>query len=358
MKKIIAMILALTTMGGMAVSAVAKEGMAEAAVNQTNAITFAYDENGIDLSTSPLLNPGETYRFLVKVNGNDMSAEQFNSFKFRYANEAGKRMIDSIKVEKYKSQYYLTIKTKANYNLTDVEDVSYEITVNDSKGEFQNISVPALNFQVGYRTMPDSSVGDPDLVSISNDSPIVTEAQFEALNELADGREVLLAGNDWEYEVRVHGLKDTNLVYNNEEIGDIVEQYPENSFKFLNFPANPQFRANGTLRFHVSNEFDEYEGRFFVYQYQDGKLIKQNAELDPMNEILSLDTKGLGSFVITNQEITDGAVVQNNTSPADTSNTGSGVSNPDTGANDFVGLAAALAVVGAAGAAATYKKRK
>ena len=180
---------------------------------------------------------------------------------------------------------------------------------------------------------------------------------------MSEGKEVTFANDDWEYSVRVNGMKDTNMVSNSDEIDEITEKYENNDFKFVSFPAGPEFRSTGTLSIDVSSEMDSYEGKFFVYRYLSGKLIKMDTTLNVDEEVLSLKTKQLGRFVITNKAITGTTVVENNGSTSnggnaneDSSNNGT-ETNPDTGAENFVGIALAMALVSAAGIAVARKRK-
>ncbi|WP_312641542.1 NPXTG-anchored protein [Hydrogenoanaerobacterium sp.] len=361
MKKIIAMILALTTAASLAVTA-----FAETSDNNTEAknatISFDKDADGVELNKDTVLTPGKTYYFPVKYTaaGSDtaeaLTSAQFNSFKFHFANEEGKRSIDSIKVEKYKSVYSLAVKTKAGWPTT-ISDVAYAVTVIDTKNTDAEINAASLNFQVGYKTIDESALKNPDYVTVNPSAPVITEDNFNTLNDLADGKEVTFANGDWEFTVRVKGMKDTNMVSNQDDIDEIVEKFEGQEFKFVSFPGGPEFRTTGTLSIDVSSEMEDYAGKFFVYRYLNGKLTKVDASVNADDELLTIKTKQLGRFVITNKEIKDNTIVVEGGNNGSSSNGNGSEKNPDTGANDFVGLAVAMAAVAAAGIVVARKRK-
>lgn len=362
MKKIIAMILALATTASLAVSAMADTTNDAPVVDTTtgNHITFEVGTDDVDLSKNPVLTPGKTYYFPVRLNGKALESAQYSSFKFTFVSEEGKRAISTIKLERYKSDYQLAIKTAAGWPTT-LTDVDYTVKVTDTKGLVKDMLAPALDFQAGYKTIADSALDNPEYVPVSPDAPVITEDQFAQLHDAADGKEVTFGDAEWEYTVRVNGMKDKNMVSNSQEIEAIVEKFENNEFKFVSFPAGPEFRSVGTMSIDVSDERDEYEGKFFVYRYLNGKLTKMDASFNSDTDRLTFKTKQLGRFVITNKEIKDNTVVEENfggSSNSGSSNSGSTTTNPDTGANDFVGLAVAMAVVATAGIAVASKKRK
>lgn len=359
MKKIIAMILALATTASLAVSAMADTNNNAPVVdsNPGNNITFETGTNDVDLSKSPVLTPGKTYYFPVRLNDKALDATQYGNLKFTFVNEEGKRSIASIKLERYKSDYQLAVRTTAGWPTT-LTDVSYTVKVTDSKGNIKDIAAPALKFQVGYKTIADHLLDNPEYVAVSPDAPVITEDQFDLLHDIADGKEVTFGDSDWEYTVRVNGMKTTNMLSNYDEVDLIVDKFSDNQFKFVSFPAGPEFRSVGTLSIDVSDEMDDFSGKFFVYRYLNGKLTKVDASLNNDAERITIKTKELGRFVITDKEIKDNTIVDNNFGGSSNSGSSDSEKNPDTGANDFVGLAVAMAVVATAGIAVASKKRK
>ena len=143
----------------------------------------------------------------------------------------------------------------------------------------------------------------------------------------------------------------------------------------------------------LSEEMEDFGGQFYVYRYLQGRLHQLDATVDLDAQTLSFQTKNLGRFVITDKAIADGTLVdesfagtqqtpsentnQNNQSSQsgsqnDSQNDGQNDSysenqdyqaggvdktNPDTGAEDHLALAAAAAAVSALAATVISKKR-
>ena len=92
------------------------------------------------------------------------------------------------------------------------------------------------------------------------------------------------------------------------------------------------------------NRIDENDGRVFFYLYNDGKLTKIDATYDDDEDVEAWVWTAIaeGTIIVTDVEIV----------LADEA-----TKNPDTGANDVVGVAAALAVVSLVAAGAVSLKK-
>ncbi len=142
------------------------------------------------------------------------------------------------------------------------------------------------------------------------------------------------------FECKVNGQGKLFLALNNDVNKAIVQKYEDADLDFYNFPARPSFDYTGTARVFYD------EANKFVYEVvsTDGgiglKLI--NTTYDADEESYSWKTKTLGSYVVSDKELD---VVAD------------GVANPNTGANDFVNVAVALAIVSLAAAGAVVLKK-
>lgn len=357
MKKLLAAILALSTAAALNVTALADAAIEEYS-DTGRSISFDKDKDGLVLAPETVLTPKETYYFPILVTDGadtkDMTADQFKNYRFSFIVEEGKGAISSMKVEKYKTRYCLAI-TAGLRSPTEVYDVEYTIKVTD-KTDNSEIVVSQLRFKAGYPAMPDSGVQNPDYVLVNPKTPVITEDQFKDLDDTADGDRVTLAYDDWEYAVKVRGMKDTNLVTNSKDIDAVIEKYPDNEFKFVTFEYGPAFRTDGTLTVDVSGDMNAFEDKFFVYMYDNGKMVPMTSKLNEEAQELTIVTKQLGRFVITNKAITDLTVTTPTTPNPDT--TTPDTTNPGTGAMDFTPVSVTLAAGLLGVVLALTKKRK
>ena len=91
-----------------------------------------------------------------------------------------------------------------------------------------------------------------------------------------------------------------------------------------------------------------------MYEMKDGKLVETSATWDEDASAFVLKTKTLGSYVLSDKALKN---VSSSSSDSGSSSNGS-VTNPDTGANDVIGVAAALGIVALISAAAVSMKKK
>ena len=245
---------------------------------------------------------------------------------------------------------------------------------------------------VGYPTIPDEALADVEdggSVFVAADAPVITTKQFEQLDKAADGGKVTFTNGLWSYQVRVSGQESLNLLHNERAIKEVSSKFEDQNFKYISFPGGPAFDFTGTMTIDLSEEMEDFGGQFYVYRYLQGRLHQLDATVDLDAQTLSFQTKNLGRFVITDKAIADGTLVdesfagtqqapsentnQNNqSSQSGSQNDGQNGSysenqdyqaggaekgNPDTGAEDYLALAAAAAVVSALAASIISKKR-
>ena len=135
-----------------------------------------------------------------------------------------------------------------------------------------------------------------------------------------------------------------------------------------------EFSATGTLTIPVEQEM-------FMYQIVNGALKATDAVYSEENEAMELKTRMLCNYVLTPTKLDISAEVETETPSTDVDNNGGSTSqpapgygensetndylsggsdkvNPETGADDLVGLMASLAVLSLVGGVALSRKRK
>lgn len=153
-------------------------------------------------------------------------------------------------------------------------------------------------------------------------------ADFETL-EYAEG--------DVAFEVRVYKDEEFFLNLSTSVDLDVVKANPDAEINFYSFPGKPSFSANATL------EIAADEGSF-LYEIKDGKLVKSSLKYDEDAGAFIGKARTLGKYVVSDIELVAAAVAEE-------------TKNPDTGANDVVGVAVALAVVSLVAAGAVSLKK-
>lgn len=237
---------------------------------------------------------------------------------------------------------YLELKLKENYTLVDAKDLAATIT--------------------RYHTDPVSKAKTTDIfkftAAISNASitEVATYATAKEAKEngyftvddntvyIAEDKAGYVAFGDEKRLIQVvakASKKQKMFLYFNEDIiAEVSEKYEDldAQIAYYNLPAKPEF-SKATVTIDC-----DFVGKPYLYEYNNGKLTKIDAKWDNANGTYTFDTKVLTSYVVSDKELVTGT------------DDGTVPTNPDTGANDFVGLAVALAVVSVAGIAVAKRK--
>lgn len=349
MKKVLSFILAFATVSTMAVSAIADEAKAAAG------LSFGADAES-EKTMQNLLTPGEEYQFPIYITNEEGKTEQIqdkhlDGHKLRVEIKDGKSAVESVKVEEGDNGYVLEVETVSGWPTKQTEFVGALKMVKKTNG--QSVYTVDINFTVGYGKISASSlegVKNGEYVFIEDSAPVISQEQMKKLESYANGKKVTFTNGDWTYEVRISDQEAVNMLNNQRTIREVVEKFEDNNFKFVSFPAGPEFDFNGTMNIDVADEMDEFEN-FFVYRYYKGKLTKMDAKLDKNDKTVSFETKTLGRFVITDKAIEDGTVVESGfggetTAPSKPSNPGTSTKpNPSMGAGNMAGMTTAFAVL-------------
>jgi hypothetical protein len=237
-----------------------------------------------------------------------------------------------------------TLKTKG---LTDNASVYYELDQDTSGG-----TAPAVvgstgsgsGLLVGYGEIQ-STVGE------HGEEVYFTEAEaskniFKAPADFASTLVLETKLPTAELKARVYPGEKYFLKTNNKANEDVLKANPDVvDIEFLNFVNTPTFTSNASLYFYVDENVKIYKLN------ANGTLSKTNAKWDSDEEAWVIVDRTLGSYVVTPDTL----------KTADEASSGSAapgeVENPDTGANDVAGIAAALAAVALVSAAAVSLKK-
>ena len=186
---------------------------------------------------------------------------------------------------------------------------------------------------------------------MNNDAPVY---QFSSSN-----KNVTFSFSDVDayFNVRLEEQATVNMHYTTKVIKSIVQANEDADLSFLQFNGNPTFDFNGTLIYNV-NDMDK---TWYLYEVNsENKLVKTKAEYDKEEGTLTLKTKTLSSYVISDKELKTVAASDSDSNDSSNGSSGSNkTENPATGSVDFVNVAVALAVVSlvAAGAVAMKKAK-
>jgi LPXTG-motif cell wall-anchored protein len=256
--------------------------------------------------------------------------------------------------------YRLEIDTRANYG---VKTIDLEYTLNVINTDTANTFAESTHtFTVGFNTVSDAEVdvGEGGTITISNEAPVILKDQFSDMAKSANYKNVIFEADDgnWSFTGKVAGMKDTNFTFNYDPDTDLLNKFPENDFKFLNFPAGVNFPTTGEMRIDVSDVTDSFR-TMYAYLYRDGKLTQINGTYNSATDELVFRTNYLGKFIITDIAITDTSLIPEENVPEENIiENRPGTNNPATGAANSANAFVALGLIALASAAAVSTKRK
>ncbi len=384
MKKVLALVLAVMMMATVAFAdVVVGPGYGDVSNGAKNYVPGA----SIEINDSGIA-PNFSGNLLKALNSSNYSITKV-SWK------EGRNLVESTKFDDANDK--LVVKLKQDYTLTTAKSLYGEVNLKGKKvgkgdrpddlvimiGYTWNANTSTWDvapYTVGY-ILADGKGSNPVIQITSNNDAIlnangtsiesfddrgpknapVTEDAKNYLWKVVEGGgekqgvlEFTAADGDTDIEVRVY---DGNKLYLYNDVAadtDILKKYADADadITFLNFPGSPTFDATATVRFYKE------EGTY-IYQNVEGNLTPitarnagaagqtaGNVKWDEDEGAYVLKTRTLGKYVFSDKPLKV-------TATTDTPET----NNPDTGANDVVGVATALAAVALVSAAAVSLKK-
>ena len=335
-------------------------------VGEPTAFQFDADEDGAILGDT-ILEPGTEYKFpaYVTIGGQKVAITEklLETYKFSYTRVSSKS-VKTFKIDEYKGTYYLYVETKDGTPTEEIE-LKYNIKL-VKKSDNMSLFTQQVKFSYGYTEASSEYINGLDKgdeIEIDNNNPVITEDQFEKIAKINDYKNVTLSGPSWQFTVNVTDEETKNLVSSNAGVKEIMAQFPDQDFKFFKFAGKPSFAATGTVALDVEDIVDEFDS-MYTYRYADGKLYRINATYNEEDDTLNFRTKTLDTFLVTNELIKDGTVIENadvdTDSSKDVEETDDSKGNPTTGASDMINAAvmAAIASLAAAGTIVCKKLSK
>lgn len=264
-----------------------------------------------------------------------------------------------------KGALYIKAQTADSYNsLTDLE-FNFGVYVSErySQNKTEQIQIEGLF----------ANPKADNLVDFDWENNVYEKAVWEVAED-QDGTATFNFNDDAYFTVRMFGGDKVMLDFDRTYDKAIADRYIEDLY-FYNFRGElDEFSATGTLTIPVEQEM-------FMYQIVNGALKATDAVYSEENEAMELKTRTLGNYVLTPTKLDISAEVETETPSTDVDNNGGSTSqpapgygensetndylsggsdkvNPETGADDLVGLMASLAVLSLVGGVALSRKRK
>ena len=217
--------------------------------------------------------------------------------------------------------------------------IRLEVRVCNSKGQmYLDVDNDRTIPMTDANATPPEGVFDNTIYKFQKTTAGEPDAIDGSAHSTSDYGTVVLNANDGDTEVTFRAYKnDEFFLYNNTSANNaLLKAYADQDaeISFLNFVANPTLNSTATVRFYKDEESH-------VYVMKDGKLVNE-VKWDEDESCFLLKTRTLGAYVFSDKAL-----------PFNVETT----ANPDTGANDVVGIATALAAVALVSAAAVSLKK-
>ena len=262
---------------------------------------------------------------------------------------SGKSAVESIELDRGENgEDSLIIKLKDSYGVK-TEEIEGELQVK-KRTSGALVKTFEMDFDVNWDKAAISE--DAELTeTVDNAAPVY---EFKSANKNVTFN---FDGVDANFEVRLENQDAVNMHYSTKADKKIVQANEDADLSFLSFDGKPAFDFRGTLNYYV----EDTDKDWYMYELDSkGNLKTSAAKYDEDEGAFVLKTGTLGSYVISDTKLKAAAADEDEKKDDNKTESGDKTKNPNTGANDFVGVAIALGAVSlvAAGAVAARKNSK
>ena len=344
------------------------------AVMMMATVAFAYDignNSSAGSESAAIVAPGDQIRIFadnfenadgVKLNtllkNGQFSSENFSVTTKRF--DKGSNLVKSVEFNDDKAA--VDVKLNDNYDLRAKETINLvikEIKISAkkkidgyngetiSKGSKWTYDKNEADFRIGHVQVELDITEDMEVYVDSGDGVSanngVSRGNSETghlvkfvKDEVAYGTATINFGDIATATGRVYD-KDVVFLQFNEDVDiDTVKKYPDADLSFVTFKGAPTFNSNFELEIYADEDM-------YIYEIKDGKVAPCNLKWDDDSYAFTGKVRTLGAYVISDTKLSVDATAADG--------------NPDTGANDVVGIATALAAVALVSAAAVSLKK-
>ena len=356
MKKVLALVLAVMMMATVAFAAnidINKEELTGSAA------LIAAPGDKIRIFPGAFQNNDDTKNLGEVLKKGQFSSENFSVTTKRF--DKGSNLVKSVEIDD--DDECVVVKLNDNYDLKAKETINLvikEIKVT-AKKKIENGSDVVVSkaskwtfdadngFRVGHVQVEvtieedmeidvmDSGVdGETDLTLPGRAVGYTSHLVKFVKDDVAYGTATLSFGEVATATGRVYDGDVVYLEYDEDVDVDVVKKYPDADLSFVNFKGAPTFNSNMELEIYADEDM-------YIYELKDSKIAPCNLKWDEDSYAFTGKVRTLGAYVVSDTKLSVDATTADG--------------NPDTGANDVVGIATALAAVALVSAAAVSLKK-
>lgn len=356
MKKVLALVLAGVMALGMTTVAFAFNEDGDANKLEIGAL-YTYDDDADVMNPADAVDLSANTTYYIEVSDKAGAIEkmgELDGYKLRSSVTTGKAYLSANpsfvikKVDGVKGAY-ITFSTADKFQMEE-QDLEMDIKIYAKDGykilaenaAQAEVEVDELTLTIDATVAYNRDAFEVGALSDVTDNPVCT------FDEDCDEYEIIFDDDETAtFVVPGAQTKDLFLRLDTDVPEALEDKFPSADITAVLFAGNNKtFKKTGELTIPA----DSIDGKApFIYNYEDGKLtVCEDAKYDDGKEEFTIKTNKLGNYIISDKELVAADGEGETGTDAET--------NPDTGANDFVGLAVALAVVSVAGIAVAKRK--
>lgn len=326
--------------------------MAMALSMTSMALSFGPVDGGKTPSNADMY-PGETY---VAYNPNwqvdgHPNTDNVKDFRLSIDWEEGSALVKSYKLVKNpgNNELGVEIELKENYTIDEAKDLVGIATLRYTDGNDVKRELEASISGTVANDVEDIDGGDnrDDATPIDvEDNTIYNVTSSGWFDFGGDGNRLSSV------MVRLPEDKQVFAYWNEDPIEEIEDKYYDldADIEYVNFVAKPNLGRNAEIAIQ-----GDYSDQYYLYEVVNGDLESIDADWNEDDGLFEFTASKLGSYVISDKElVAEADEPAEDDKPATDDTT---TQNPDTGANDVVGVAVALAAVSLVAAGAVSLKK-
>ncbi|HIY08513.1 MAG TPA: hypothetical protein H9680_04170 [Firmicutes bacterium] len=272
--------------------------------------------------------------------------------------DEGSALVSSVKIDNDCNHIVVTL--KENYTIEDLKALEGTITLKQKKDIYVKDTSGIVEWEKGieydlpFAKEVANNVVDIDGGDNRDDAEPVDVVNDTIYNVTSSGWFDFGGDGDRLSSVLVRMQEDEQIFayWNEDPVEEIEDKYydADADLEYVTFVANPKLNRKAEIAIQ-----GDYSDEYHLYKIENGDIKEMEYDFNEDDGLFTFTETRLGSYVISDKELVAEAdePAEDDEPAADDTTT----QNPDTGANDVVGVAVALAAVSLVAAGAVSLKK-
>lgn len=258
----------------------------------------------------------------------------------------GSALVDSAKLIVDNAGHIgVKLEIKENYTIDEAKDLEGTVTLKNKATKTE--------YTASIAGTVANDVEDVDGAAKRDDATVV-DVENNTIYKMTESGWVEFCGDGnrlSSVKVRLPEDKKVFAYFNEDPIDEVEDKYYDldAEIEYINFVAKPNLGTKADIAIQ-----GDYSDKYHLYEYAGGKLTEIDADWNEDDGLFEFKASKLGAYVISDKALVAEADEAEDKDKADETTESK---NPDTGANDVVGVAVALAAVSLVAAGAVSLKK-